>query len=364
MRLLIIDDDPGVIDVLERGLAGCGYEVATARSGEDGVALAAARSPDLVITDLVMPGIDGFEVTRRIKRGRDEFLPVMLLTAHDQVDRRVDGFAAGCDDYLAKPVNLHELRARVHSLLERRAQDIALRTAHAGLRDAGRLKEELAALVVHDLRNPLSALRGNLDFIEEYFVAAPATVRESLSDCRALVIRALGLVGGLLDVAQLEEGLLHAVPAEVPLAEFLTASIKPLQRDAVSRRLRVEITVEPPSLRARVDPGLLGRVVENLFDNALRYAPLAGRVLVDARLDGGKLVIVVGNDGPPVAASDRERIFDKYYRIEARRAGARANRGLGLYFCKLAALAHDGRIAVEERPSWPACFVLRLPQPG
>jgi signal transduction histidine kinase len=364
VRILVIDDDPTVVAVLCRGLEGTDHHAIAAASGEEGLARFAAEAPDLVITDLVMPGVDGLEVVRRVKAASAgaAFLPVVVLTGHDRHHERIEGFSAGCDDYLSKPIHIDELRARVHSLLARRTQDIELRRANESLREMQRMRAELAALVVHDLRNPLSALRGNLELATEMQVGRPELVAEALRDCRELVDKTLSMVAGLLDVEQLEEGLLRANPREVPLVDLLAASIRPFERDAASRRVRVEVDVKPAGLSASLDEGLLRRALEGLVDNAIKYAPSGGRVVCGAVATGASgLEILVGNDGPTVPEADRERIFDKYFQIEARRRGARANRGLGLYFCKLAAEAHGGRVSVEERPGLPACFVLRIP---
>jgi two-component system, OmpR family, heavy metal sensor histidine kinase CusS len=128
-----------------------------------------------------------------------------------------------------------------------------------------------------------------------------------------------------------------------------------------ARQLDLVLDVAP-ELRARLDVDLCGRMLENLLDNAVRYARRAGRVLVSARLEDGALVLRVGNDGQPVAVSERGKIFDRYYRLDARRAGARANRGLGLYFCKLVAEAHGGTIELVETEDLPAVFEVKIPQ--
>ena len=109
-------------------------------------------------------------------------------------------------------------------------------------------------------------------------------------------------------------------------------------------------------------PELTYRVLESLLDNAVRYAPRAGQVRVWARRDGDAIEIAIGNDGPPVPEADREAIFGRYYRIEERRAGARAGRGLGLYFCRLAIEAQGGTLMVEQRGGLGAVFVARVPQ--
>lgn len=349
MRLLVVDDDLGILDLLGQAL-GALYEVKTAKSGEEAMEVAAGAPPDLAIVDVGLPGIDGLELTRllRARFANGSYLPVVAITGEDEPATRARAYEVGCDDVMGKPFSIREVLARVESLLLRRRQQ--------------RLKEDLAALVVHDLRNPLSALRLNLECLKDETADASPMVKEIVDDCHALTQRVLTLVGGLLDVAELEEGLLHAAPVEVELATFLPRQWLAHQPDVRVRGLTLDLEVDPADARARFDPDLVGRVIENLLDNAVRYARSGGRVRVGARRQDGVLVLFVANDGPAVPPADRPRVFEKFFRIEERRAGARANRGLGLYFCKLVADAHRGRIAIEETADWPCVFQLVLPQ--
>lgn len=363
--ILLVDDDPNILAVLSASLGSRGFSCVTAQTGEDGIERFDPDEVDVAIVDVGLPGIDGVEVTGRLKAaaGAEHFVPVVILTASDEVSERLRAFQGGCDDFLSKPVNLTELEARVTSLVTRRRQHAELVEANARLRKLQKKKQDLAALVVHDLRNPLSAIQGNIELLLEDLPDADDFVRESLSDCHKLAARALFLVAGLLDVEELSEGLLHAERQRVAVADVVRQATPHHEATIRLRGLHLEYRL-PEGLEATIDPDLIGRLVENLLDNAVRYAPREGHVVVQATLEeGGALVVRVGNDGPPVPDSERERIFGRYYRLEARRAGARANRGLGLYFCKLAAEAHDGSICVEQTDELPACFVLRLPPP-
>ena len=127
------------------------------------------------------------------------------------------------------------------------------------------------------------------------------------------------------------------------------------------RDLVVEIDVDPDMV-VRLDRDLFARILENLIDNSIRYAPRGGRCTIRVLRDANGVEIAIGNNGPPVPESERERIFGRYFQVEARRAAARANRGLGLYFCKLAAEAHGGTIHVEQRGDLGAVFVVRIPE--
>jgi len=361
--ILLVDDDAELRTMLSANLEREGHRCIACENGAVALERFAEQGADLALVDLMLPDFDGVELAKRLKGevGDGGFLPVVLITAAEGVQERVRGFGAGCDDFLGKPINLFELNARVKSLLMRRAQHVELSRANAKLRELHERKQVLASLVVHDLRNPLSALQGNVDLLLEEVANFSEFAKEILDDCRVLTAKALSMVAGLLDVEELEEGLLHAAPVEVDITDWAQAAAAHHWATVRARKLSLQFAVEK-GLRARIDPDLLGRMLENLLDNAVRYAPRKGLVLVSAAMEDSALVLRVGNDGPAVPESERPLIFGRYYRIEARRSGARANRGLGLYFCKLAVEAHGGTIEIEELEELPASFAVRIPQ--
>lgn len=222
-------------------------------------------------------------------------------------------------------------------------------------------KRVLAALVVHDLRSPLSAVQGYLGLLREELGEQTATVCSYLDDAEAALGKALGLVATILDVDELEDGILHAHPTPVRLLELIERARTGNRAYFEVRQLRCEVDIDP-ELVLQIDRELFGRVLENLLDNATRYAPRGGRCVIAARRDGEGVEISIGNDGPPVPEPERDKIFGRYFQVERRRASARANRGLGLYFCKLAVDAHGGTIHVEQRGDLGAVFVVRLPR--
>jgi len=223
-------------------------------------------------------------------------------------------------------------------------------------------KRVLAALVVHDLRSPLSALQGYLHLLgEEVGPEASATVKQYIDDANLLVGKALSLVATILDVDELEDGILRAMPQPVKIIELIDRARAGNRANYEVRGLRVDIDVDPEFV-VRIDRDLFGRVFENLLDNAARYASRGGRVAVSAKRDENGVEIAIGNSGPPVPEDARGAIFGRYHQVEARRASARQNRGLGLYFCKLAVEAHGGTIRVEQRGDLGAVFVVTLPE--
>jgi signal transduction histidine kinase len=229
--------------------------------------------------------------------------------------------------------------------------------------------------LVHDLRSPLSALQGYLGLLREEVDGKPQALGY-LDDANTLVDKVLGLVATILDVDELEDGILRAHPASVRLGDLVERARSGNRASFEMRELAFQVDV-PDDMIVRLDRDLMGRVIENLVDNACRYSPRGGKVAISAKRDepkaelearaaprsgAGIIEIAVGNTGPSVPAAERERIFGRYHQVEARRVSARQNRGLGLYFCKLAAEAHGGTIHVEERGELGAVFVVRLPE--
>ena len=232
---------------------------------------------------------------------------------------------------------------------------------------AHELKEKkrlLAALLVHDLRSPLAGIQGCLELLRAEIEASGGISRPAmwyLDDASTLVDRTLGLVATILDVDELEEGLLRAVAVPVRMGDLIERTRTSIRAHYEVRGLQFEVTCDP-ELTVRLDPDLFWRIFENLLDNAARFAPRGGRCTLSVRRDDAGVEIAVGNNGPPVPAVERDAIFGRFYQVEARRAAARANRGLGLYFCKLAVEAHGGTIHVEQRGELGAVFVVHIPE--
>lgn len=221
-------------------------------------------------------------------------------------------------------------------------------------------KRVLAALVVHDLRSPLAAAVGYMNLMSDELGEVSPQIRAYIADVQTLLGKALGLVSTILDVDELEDGMLRAQLAPVRLSELIESARDGNRAHFEVRQLRCDVDVDP-DLIVNLDRDLFGRVIENMLDNATRYAPRGGRCGISATRLGDTLEVAIGNSGPPVPLADREQIFGRYFQVERRRASARANRGLGLYFCKLAVEAHGGTIHVEERGDLGAVFVARLP---
>jgi photoactive yellow protein len=226
-------------------------------------------------------------------------------------------------------------------------------------RSVERMKETLQDLLIHDLKNPLSAILANLGFLNRVGgIRDNADAVEAISDSVQSARRLQAMLLNLLDISRLETGSLPLARADVDLDALLAAVVE--ENAALARMHDAALALGPAcGLRASVDPAVLRRALGNLIENAVRHAP---HVTVAARRDRDALVLEVVDDGPGVPAAMREAIFEKYTQVgSARPATASYNRGLGLTFVRLAAHAHGGDAAVDCPAGSGSAFRITLP---
>jgi PAS domain S-box-containing protein len=224
--------------------------------------------------------------------------------------------------------------------------------------ELGRFKDELAAMIVHDLKNPLSVIVSNYEYIIENFEGSAACL-EALQDSQNAGKRMLRLLANLVDISRMEDGTIQVRRTDATLSSLL--DLVAGQRRVIARSRRITIVSAPPShLRVPVDIDLMTRVIENIFDNGLRHTPAGGQIAIDLRAVGPDVELRIGNSGFSIPLAARETIFQKYR--QATSDAGHMNLGLGLYFCRLVVEAHGGRIWVEETVTLPTVFCIRLPR--
>ena len=360
--VLAVDDEPANLDLISRRLQALGCAVLRASSGEQALTIAERDRPDLVLLDVMMPGIDGWETCRRLKKNEQTAsIPVIFVTAKDQTEDVVAGFEAGGVDYIAKPVEALELAARVRStLFTKRLQD-ELRASNLELRKVERSRQELIGMLGHDIRNLANSVvaflqlvgMGQLDPTRPEFA-------ELLGLSESNVSEMLRMVNALLDVYKLEEGRLEAVPQAMRLDELARKSISQVKPEA--RAKNISVTSEVGDATVFVDDGLIVRVLTNLLANAVKHTPSGGKVRIEARKadEGSDFVLVrVADTGPGITAVDAPNVFDRFYQGGSGRS--RGGTGLGLAFCRLAVALHGGTIRVANAGQPGAMIDLTLP---
>jgi two-component system sensor histidine kinase/response regulator len=363
--ILVIDDNEQNRALLEDALEGENYRVVLVSSGEEGVERFAERTPDCVLLDVNMPGMNGFDTCRKLRALPDGgSIPIVFLTAQRDVSTFERAIDAGGDDFLTKPINLAELSVRIRSALKLSRMSAELREHYDLIRrqrdDLMRLqlqKERLTAFVVHDLKNPVNAIDLQAQVLSRK-KDLPETARATVTHIRDEVRSLMRLILNLLDISKSETGALRPTVGEVDLEELAGVVLEALGVRAETHGVRLASKVH--ALEIRADEDLLRRVVENLLDNAIKHAPEGSEVRLTTHAVEGGVEIRVSDEGRGVPAEMRDRVFEQFVQLES--AGqSRTGRGLGLAFCKLAIEAHGGRVWLEEgNPG--AVFCIRLPR--
>lgn len=360
-RILVVDDE-AVNRLLVHSWLEKEHEVFEARTGEEALAVFECVAPDLVLLDVVMPGASGLEICAELKRRQADgpLLPVLLLTAFGDREHVRAGLRAGADDFLTKPCDPDELRLRVRAFLRTRRQDLLIRRQLAELRRVSALKDDLVALVAHDLRSPLGTVLSLVRVARED--PHDPEVPRDLDAALVAAERVREISEDLLQVRLLEHGEYAPARALVSAEELVGHAVEPLRPQAESRGIAVDVAVEG-SPRFELDGRLVGRAVQNLLSNALKYGPANGRVEVRVRRADADLVIEVADRGPGVPAELRAGGF-RDLTEEERLADPRRGYGLGLRLVQLVARAHGGEVTALDRPGGGALLRLRLAPPA
>ncbi len=325
------------------------YELVEARSGPEALACVARRRPDLILLDVSMPGMDGFEVLERLSAGDAREVPVVLITAAASEPEHVErGIALGAVEYVKKPIDGAELRARVRGIL--RVEKLR--------REVEALRRDHQAMVVHDLRHPVGKLGLIAELLDSDDDMAATQRRAHAQTIRRICDEMTHLVDGVLEVARIDAGLVRAERRPTDVAALLEVEARPFEALGARRRLTLELDVGAAG-HATLDGPALGQAVQNLLANALKFTPKGGRLRLEAHQAAGRLHVAVDDSGPGVAAADAPFIFDRYR--QAAGARARGSAGLGLAIVRAVAEAHGGQARLAPSRLGGARFELELP---
>jgi two-component system, sensor histidine kinase and response regulator len=361
-RVLIVDDEIANVELLARRLEAIGCQTQVASSGERAITLARSEQPDLILLDVMMPGLDGWQTCRRLKSQPETAdIPVIFVTAKDRYEDLSKGFEVGGIDYLTKPFEPIELAARVRSaIFTKRLQDELRKTA-ADLKRMEQSRKELIGMLGHDIRNLANSVVAFMQLVRMgQLEPGRPEFDELLRLSESNISELLRMVNALLDVYKMEEGKLEAMPQAIGLAALAERSIAQVAPEALAKGIQVESGLAQ-DVNVFVDDGLIVRVLTNLLANAVKHTPSGGKVRIESARDRTlekSIVIRVHDTGPGIPAEDAPHIFDRFYQGAGR---SRGGSGLGLAFCKLAVELHGGSINVVNPGESGAIVQFTLP---
>ncbi len=359
-NILIVDDTVENLRVLSAMLGEHGYEARSVTSGRLALQAVERDLPDLILLDINMPHMSGFEVCAELQaRPELKDIPVIFLTALSDVADKVKAFGVGGRDYITKPFQLEEVHARVKTHVALRRAQLDLSLSFERLASLEKLRDDLVHMVVHDMRSPLTVLAGHLQLLRDSALARLSEEEmEDLSAAERATDVVKHMANELLDVSRLEEGKLPLRREEHNLAALAVAVVKSLGHLAQERVIDLDVQV---AATVPYDAGLVHRVLENLLSNALKHTPSGEKLRVSVAADAQRVRVEVADSGPGVPTEARQRIFEKFTTLERATPTTQHSAGLGLAFCKLAVEAHGGAIGVEPGLPRGSIFWFELP---
>ena len=368
--VLVIDDEPDNFDVIETLLHDEGYQLNYAPSGQRALDRLDSFQPDVILLDVMMPDLDGMEVCRRIKaQPQWQAVPIIMVTALTAKEDLAQCLRTGADDFISKPINGVELRARVHSMLRIKQQ-------YDNVQALLKAREDMVNMIVHDLRNPLTGILISTNVLRSPKLSSEKQ-QEKVNQIAVAGQKLQSLIDSLLIMGKLESGKMILNYTEVDLCVFCRSALADFEAIAAQKNLilvsnlpdsvteagrssAVARLEAPPIDLVKVDVAIFRRVLDNLLSNAIKFSPSNSQVVLRAEyLGAGGAKVQVADLGPGVSEELRQSIFEKY-EIGTQMPEV-SQIGLGLAFCKKAIEAHNGSITIEDNHPRGSIFTVFLP---
>jgi signal transduction histidine kinase len=363
-KILLVDDQPTNLKLLRQTLEPAGYSILAAADGLRTLELARRACPDLILLDVMMPEMDGYQTCQKLKEDpATAAIPVIFITARTDTASVVQGFETGAVDYLAKPFQREEVLIRVatHLRVDRLARQLA--AANKRIREASRRKSRFLASMAHELRTPMNAIVGFTRRVQRKSKdILPQQQRDNLDKVLTSSDHLLSLIDEILDLSKIEAGQMTVHPAVFDprqLVEDCCDTLRPL----VGPEVELCHQVAPTIGQAHTDASRLRQIIINLVGNALKFTA-AGSVRVGIEAEGTNndvsLVITVADTGSGITAADLGTIFEEFCQVESVDRNKKGT-GLGLSITKSLTQLLGGTIAVESEEGRGSTFTVSIP---
>lgn len=361
-KILVVDDERDCLSVISKVLIKENYHVEQAINGEEALRKVRDNHYDLVITDIMMPGMNGIEVMKQVKQ-LNEDTEVVVITGYPGMDEAIQALRAGAYDFLIKPFNIDEIKSVANECLERkrlkdqiRMMNEELKKKNMELEQANEFKFQLISITAHDIRSPLAAISG----FAELILAGDhdiLDIKGMVKDILDASFRLKELVNNFLSLSRLEAGKMKCHIRPVDIGSLLRVCAK----NFVSRTEIHTLEIMPAPYFVLADPEYTEQILNNLIGNAIKYSPDGGKVYIYASVERDFVKICIRDNGIGVSPEEREKIFEKFYRGSEKSVAAIPGSGLGLYIVKTLVEMQGGRIWLESEPQEGSTFSFTLP---
>ena len=354
-RILVVDDEPAFTRAVEANLSGL-YNVRVENHGARVCDVVQEFHPDLILLDIMMPGMDGFEVCQRLQKDKaTATIPVIFITGQVSAQDETRALALGAVDFIRKPFNPTVASARIHTHL-------AIQQQKAHLLELNNLKNKFLGMAAHDLRNPLDSIMG-LSEIMLSLEMEEHEKRQSTQTIHDVAQQMLVLINDLLDVSVIESGQFAMVLQPGNLAALVEERVHLMQFMAKKKNITIHTTLHPTP-GTLFDQERLAQVIDNLISNAIKFAPPNTEITIQTGQQDGHICLQVIDAGPGIPDAEQYRLFGSVQKLSTRPTGREKSTGLGLSIVKKIMDAHEGTIMATNNPDRGATFTCLLPGPG
>jgi K+-sensing histidine kinase KdpD len=370
-KVLVVDDSKESVDLLEYFLKPAGYEIFKANDGAAALEIVENTPPDIILLDVMLPKINGYEVCEKLKKRQSTFhIPIIMITVLKELKDKIKALEAGADDFLSKPFDSVELLTRVRSLLRIKfyhdeiiRRNLELEKQKEALLREDLLKKELTNLIIHDMKNPLFVIQGNLQMME---MNRPVATPESSEVYTQRIARSsrslLRMILNLLDISRLEQQKMEIEPVPADLNSLVNDIVESLKDIPEHQSKSVHMKLREDFSSIFVDKNIFERVLENCFNYVFQNTPEFMSVQIEtSQGSDDSIQLRISHDGKPVPDEFKDKIFLKNAQPELKKMGYKPARGLGLIFCRLAMEAQGGKISLDAQSKDRNTFILEIP---
>lgn len=359
IRVLLADDEDALRGTIAAWLSDEGFEVEQAADGLEAIKLVQSRDYDIALLDIKMPGVNGLEVLRFVKKNSPSTDAVMM-TAMSDVSMAVEAMKLGAKEYLTKPIDLDQLVPQLHSLIGKRDAEERIR----------QLQAEHTARLLYDLHNPISGLRQSIGYLLKE-MAGPVSEhqKELLGYMTNSIDRVIGLLTDMMDLTKLEAGRVRLNKGISAMSDLVQEATHEFHVPLQANNITIDIHTEPDLPTIEFDRQKIQQVLQNLLSSAVRTTPAKGVVIIHVRkiamvMEEGQqpadyIMVSIFNSGPGIPKDELPLLFDRYRNVTNAKDDKKTN--LGLIICQRIIEAHSGRIWAESETDKGVTFFFVLP---
>jgi signal transduction histidine kinase len=359
--ILIVDDNLDNLKLLGTLLKENGYRPALAQNGIKALEFIQKKLPDIILLDIMMPDIDGFEVCRRLKHNPlTQEIPIIFLTAKTETLAVVEGLKLGAVDYITKPFNYNELITRIHTHLELKTTKEKLKQTIFELKQANATKDKFFSIIAHDLGNLFSSLLSfSLILTEEKEKLEPAQTAKFVQHIFQASKKGYNLLKNLLEWARSQTGKIDIIIVKLPLKSIIYRNIALLAAPAEAKQIQIVSNLGDLSVLS--DKNMLNTIIRNLLANAIKFTPEHGTITIFAEQQDNWVEISIADTGVGIKPQDIEKLFRLDINHITIGTHQEKGTGLGLILCKEFVEQIGGSIGVESEEGKGSRFYIRLP---